>query len=349
MWTKLIKWSKDEFSHLPWRKKRSLYRTLVSEIMLQQTTVGTVLNHFEKFLEKFPDLSSLAEASQEEVCHAWQGLGYYRRARNLHKASRELIDNHKGRFPRSRDELKSISGIGDYTANALIAMGRNDEALAVDANLERVLSRIYYIDEIKGPKLIRKITELFEQGKLVKNMGKWGSRSLNEALMDLGRVYCQAKKVNCVICPLKRDCLSFKKGKPLNFPRTLDKKVEKYELKLLRVLVKRGKKVLAYEKGGSEWLSGQLEIPTFVLKTDDPGLKQYPFLKKEPTLTGLAMIKTSITKYRIQNYILEMTPKEFQLFTDDVKYKYFNLDIQRYHFSSTTLKSLRKVLGDNHV
>ncbi len=344
----LIEWSSKEYGHLPWRKRRSLYGTLVSEIMLQQTTVGTVLNHFDRFLNVYPDIFSLARASEEEVCSHWQGLGYYRRARNLRKAAVTIVEKHGGKFPRSLDELKEIPGIGVYTASALLAIGMNKPALAVDANLERVLSRLFLIKEEKGPKLQKKIQSLYSSGEIKIPFKKFSPRDVNEALMDLGRVYCQARKADCLLCPLKKSCQVYASSiVPTDIPVvTQEKKKESHELKLLRVIVQHGNKVLAYEKSESEWLSGQIEIPTFVLSCTDKSFKQYPKLKGKVSLKG-EVLKSAITKYKIENEIIVLNKKEFQelMSESDVasRYKYYLRDGQKHHFSTTTLKCFKKI------
>lgn len=347
----LMTWSRKEYKELPWRKNRNLYTTLVSEIMLQQTTVGTVKKHYDSFLKVFPDIFALAKATEEDVCAQWQGLGYYRRARNLHKAAVSIVNDHAGEFPNSVEELKTIPGIGDYTASALMAIGRNKVDLALDANLERVLSRYFLIMEEKGLKLQREIKRRLEAKELKIDFKKYKPRDLNEALMDLGRVFCQARRADCLICPLKGDCRSYQEGKdPLELPLIKKEKKEKenHELHLLRVVVTKGDKVLGYVKDEKSWLSGQIEIPTFVLKTTDRKLNQYPKLKIKRDLKNLPRIKTAITKYKIENEIAIMTYKQFQELTSQIspatKYKFFNLNVQDHHFSTTTLKVLRKVL-----
>lgn len=309
MFKNLSKWSLSDHNQLPWRTERSLYRTLVSEIMLQQTTVSTVINHFEKFLKTYPDSKSLAASTEDEICIAWKGLGYYRRARNLRKAAIDIETEFHGEIPLDFEKLIQISGIGEYTANAILAIGANENALAIDANIERVVSRIYGIEEKKGPKLQKHLKGLFQEKKILKEMKKIGPRVLNEAFMDLGRVYCQARKAECLMCPMSGKCEAQKLGKQLTIPFIEEKtKIIYYELDLLRIVVKKGKKALAYKKSEVEWLSGQFEIPTFVISSDDPNLKQYPKLKKKVSLSfdKLKTFKTSITKYKIKNYILEI-------------------------------------------
>jgi A/G-specific adenine glycosylase len=323
MFKKLISWSLEQYAYLPWRKERSLYRTLVSEIMLQQTTVGTVLNHFEKFIKTYPDLSSLANASEEEILISWKGLGYYRRAKNLRHIAIEITDSFNGKIPLKEDELLSLKGIGKYTANALMAMGNNKRALAVDANLERILARFYGYQEVKGPKLQLKILEDFAQRKILEEMNKCSPREFNEALMDLGRVLCQKKKTWCHLCPLSLSCVAYREREPLAYPRE-EKPNGKttYELDLLRVIVKEKNKVLFYQKAESEWLSGQWELPTFILRSEDKKLKQYPQLKQKIKTTKLTALKSTITKYKIINYILELSENDFLNMTSHLDDRY---------------------------
>ncbi len=331
---KVIDWSLAEFSHLPWRKNRSLYNTLVSEIMLQQTTVGTVVNKFDPFIKKFPTIKKLAEAKEEDVLMAWEGLGYYRRARNLHKAAQTIAQNFKGVIPKDFDQLISIPGIGDYTANALLSIGHNERALAIDANIERVLARYYGVEDKTALQLKKYFKEEFK-GNFLRRMNSWGPRSFHEAIMDLGRTYCQAKKVDCESCPIKTGCVARKNDNPLSIPKIIKKKDENFELILLRVISKKGKKLLAYKKDKSEWLSDQWEVPTFVLKTNDKSLKQYP---KAPfkKYKEIGIFKSAITKYKIQNIVVEV--EDIDRFVD-TRFRY--IDSSKSHLSTATKKALK--------
>lgn len=334
----LICWSESEFSNLPWRKNRSLYRTLVSEIMLQQTTVGTVKNHYDRFLTRFPTLESLAAATEDELLVAWKGLGYYRRARNLKKIAEAIADDHSGEFPHDRDALMEIPGIGPYTASALVGIGMDKRALAVDANLERVIARLFGIKTEKGLKLQKEIHQLFVDKKIFTE--KVSFRKLNEALMDLGRTYCQARKASCELCPLKKDCSSFKTGKPLLLPAgAAAKKAQEHEVQLLRVYVMKGEKLLVYQKDEGEWLSGQFEVPTFILKTTDKKLQQYPMIEFKGDFK--ASFKTGITKYKIENKVLHIDEKTFKKMKFDRKVSWKNVGSEDSNFSTATLKGLK--------
>lgn len=336
----LIKWSKKEFPHLPWRENRSLYRTLVSEIMLQQTTVGTVKNHFERFLKIYPNLESLAASSEEDLLIAWKGLGYYRRAKNLKKIAEALVNNHGGEFPSDVETLQKIPGIGPYTANALLGIGMDKRALAIDANLERVIARIYGLRIPKGPKLQKEITRLFTEKKIFPS--KVSFRALNEALMDLGRTHCQARKVSCELCPLKTECKAFQSKKPLQFPMEgLARKEEKHELHLLRVYVIKKDKVLVYQKEEKEWLSGQFEVPTFILETTDKNLSQYPHAVFKKEITG--KFKSGITKYTIQNSLWISSESEWKSFKFKRPVEWRSLSDEKSNLSTATIKGLKKL------
>ena len=345
LFSNLVSWSASQYSHLPWREKRTLYKTLVSEIMLQQTTVGTVLNHFERFLTEYPTIFELAKSTEEQVCISWKGLGYYRRARSLRSLAIQIVENFEGKIPTTLPELLKLKGIGPYTANAVVAIGADEKGLAVDANLERVLSRFYGIRVEKGLKLQKKIWNDFEHKKIMTEMDTMSARALNEALMDLGRIICQARKASCTLCPLKSECKAFQSGSPLDLPLEPEKKVtEDLYIKVLRVVVSNNKKILVYQKGDKEWLSGQWELPTFIFETNDEKLKQYPSIKTKKSYEKLEMIKTGITKYNIYNYIQEMPLEEFEKLSpkSDINFV-FKTNSEALNASTTTFKILKKM------
>lgn len=291
----LIKWSCENFSNTIWRKRRSLYTTLVSEIMLQQTTVSTVQRFFSQFIKRFPDLKSLALASEDDVKSAWRGLGYYRRASNLHKAAFKIINELDGNFPNEQKDLMKIPGIGTYTANAINAIGRNKNVLAIDVNLERVFSRLFCF---KNPKL-----DCNDHPIIQKVLIKHGGRKFNEAIMDLGRTVCLKKNPKCDQCPLKNSCLSFKKNCINIYPAKIPS-ISLHSLILLRIIdIKKGK-IAVIKKEENQWLHGQYELPTFIIETSDKNLKQYPYWNKKIP-TELFTINSRITKYKIRNVIMK--------------------------------------------
>ncbi|MCK5882387.1 MAG: hypothetical protein KAG61_01765 [Bacteriovoracaceae bacterium] len=330
---KLVEWS-SQFCDLPWRQRRSLYHTLVSEIMLQQTTVPTVLGHFDRFLSIYPDISTLAKTDEETIQINWKGLGYYRRARNLLKAAKYIHNELNDVIPLDVAHLIQIPGVGDYTANAIMAMGANLPHICIDANLERVLSRYYTIDSEKGLPLKKELKRGFENGDYLKDIRKLGGRAVNEALMDLGREVCLSKTPRCSQCCLMKKCGARKANMISSFPvenkKKIAKKKESHILKLLRIIVREKKTILVYKKKKGKWLEGQMELPTFIIESEDHSLTQYPTLISPLDKLPSTTYKTIITKYKIQNYILEMSKKEWRCFLKNEE-----LNSKDYFYSET--------------
>ena len=202
--TTLLTWFKDNAQNYPWRETTDPWAILVSEIMLQQTTVAAVIanRRFEKFLEQFPDIQSIATASESEILRAWEGLGYYNRVRNLQRCAQAIIKDFDHRFPSEAGQLITLPGIGKYTAGAVSSFAFNKAAPIVDANIARVISRLFQItmaiDSNAGQKIIwAKAEQLLE---------KKSPRSFNSALMELGQKICSARLPSCHRCPVKDFC-----------------------------------------------------------------------------------------------------------------------------------------------
>ena len=313
----LISWSKENFSDLPWRKNRSLYSTLVSEIMLQQTTVQTVLKKYEPFLKEYPTLEILSKAELEDVLLTWRGLGYYRRARNLKSAADEMLRFYGGEIPLEKENLLKIKGIGEYTSSAIRSIGAQKKDLAIDGNLERVLARLHAFSEPKGPKLQKKIKEEFFYGGL-NFPKKINYRELNEALMDLGRMICRPRNPQCELCPLLKQCQAYKKNWVDKLPEKKNvSKISLTQLELLRVICLSNGKLAVYKKKKGEWLEGAWEVPTFVISCPEKTFVQYPRIKsiqKNKILKNPKQFKTSITRYEINNKILKVSPESLKRF-----------------------------------
>ncbi|MBI2519664.1 MAG: A/G-specific adenine glycosylase [Bdellovibrio sp.] len=333
----LIAWSRVGFNHLPWRLGRTPYSTLVSELMLQQTTVATVIKHYPNFLKKYPTIHALAGASAEEILIAWKGLGYYRRARLLHQAAKDFVKHFAGNIPEEFEELVAIAGIGDYTASALRSIGHNLPALAIDANVARVLSR--YQSGVLNPTINRKLRETL-QNFYHHSLAVLSPRALNESLMDLGRTLCTANKKLCTECPLGKNC----RAKPLanDFPARKPSQV-KYNLHLIRVLVMRGKEILTVKRCKGQWLEGQRELPSFVVLSEDKKLKQYPKWPGRNDYKKWESFPTTITKYKIKNFIFRCTWKEYQhLFAKSApEFEWVDLMAESSNLSTASLKVAR--------
>jgi A/G-specific adenine glycosylase len=227
---KILYWYDNNKRSLPWRKKSSIkqkeYFTLVSEFMLQQTQVKTVIPYFNNFLKNIPNLKSLAKVSEAKLLKNWQGLGYYSRAKNLKKSAKMIIDNYNGSIPNDFEELKKLPGVGDYTASAISAIAFNQQIIPLDGNIERVLKRILNLkteEEIKKENLHRQ-KKIF--GKTLR------SSDYVQALMEMGALLCKPKNPRCDKCPITRDCLSFKR-KDFEIKKKNKKIIDKFYLATL--------------------------------------------------------------------------------------------------------------------
>lgn len=214
---RLLAWFREHGRHdLPWQKNRSVYRVWVSEIMLQQTQVATVIPYFERFMEKYPDICSLAQAQLDELLALWAGLGYYARARNLHKTAGILVNQYHGNFPQTLQELMDLPGIGRSTAGALLSMGFNRPGTILDANVRRVLARHAGIRIAEGEKeATRKLWDLAES-----HTPKSRTRDYSQAIMDLGATLCRPSRPDCHACPVRSDCTAFLEARQDEFPGT---------------------------------------------------------------------------------------------------------------------------------
>ena len=210
----LLDWHGKHGRHdLPWQQNRSLYRVWVSEIMLQQTQVTTVIPYFERFMARFPDIKSLANAKQDEVLHLWTGLGYYARARNLHKAAQTIRDDYNYVFPEEFENILNLPGIGRSTAAAILAQALDQRFVILDGNVKRVLSRLFAIEGWPGQKAVEnQLWELAESLTPQQQLTNY-----TQAIMDLGATIC-GRKANCPICPVSRLCSGFHHGKPQSYP-----------------------------------------------------------------------------------------------------------------------------------
>ena len=206
--------------HLPWQQDVTPYKVWVSEIMLQQTQVTTVIPYFERFMTSFPSVYALANASQDDVLHHWTGLGYYARARNLHKAAKALVDEHGGEFPNDIDAVVALPGIGRSTAGAILSLSRNERHPILDGNVKRVLARYYAIAGWPGQKAVENaLWEVAEKNTPLKRCGNY-----TQVMMDLGAMVCTRSKPKCDMCPLQSDCIAYAQGAQADYPGKKPKK-----------------------------------------------------------------------------------------------------------------------------
>ncbi len=201
---RLLDWFRAHQRALPWRANRDPYRIWVAEVMLQQTRIAAVLPHYHRFLKAFPTVGTLARASQEKVLKRWSGLGYYSRARNLHRAAREIVTRYGGEFPRALEATLALPGVGRYTAAAVLSIAFDYPLAALDGNVARVLARLGAIrGDLRAPRRWRQLAASAQSHLAVAAPGDW-----NQALMELGETICTPQIPRCALCPVSRWCLA---------------------------------------------------------------------------------------------------------------------------------------------
>lgn len=254
----LLRWYDSSRRILPWREDPSPYRVWVSEIMLQQTRVEAVKPYFERFTARFPDIASLAAASEDELLKLWEGLGYYNRVRNMKKAAGEIMDNFGGSMPVSPEELLKLTGIGNYTAGAIASIANGVAVPAVDGNVLRVLSRYRADDrDMTDPKVRNSVEEFLREQIPQDRPGDF-----NQALMEIGAMVCLPNgKPKCEECPLSGNCQAFRLGKQLEYPVKKEKIRRKTEERTV-LLIQDGKRTAIRKRPDSGLLAGMYEFPS---------------------------------------------------------------------------------------
>jgi A/G-specific adenine glycosylase len=256
----LLTWYDWHRRDLPWRAKPGEtvdpYRVWLSEIMLQQTTVAAVKPFYVRFLERFPTVEALAEAPTEAVMQAWAGLGYYSRARNLHACAKAVVERHGGRFPPTEAELLKMPGIGAYTAAAVAAIAFNERAAAVDGNVERVMARVFRIEEPlpKAKPQVRMLTEALVPPDRPGDFA--------QAVMDLGATICTPKRPACALCPWMRPCAARAAGLQEDYPKKVKKTEGQLRLGAAFVVLRSDDAVLLRTRPPTGLLGGMAEPPT---------------------------------------------------------------------------------------
>lgn len=217
----VLEWfDKHGRKHLPWQQDINAYRVWLSEIMLQQTQVATVIPYFERFITRFPTVKSLAIAPIDEVLHLWTGLGYYARARNLHKCAQTVVKNYGGEFPVTVEELAELPGIGRSTAGAIASIAYHQRAAILDGNVKRVLARYHAVEGWPGQsEVVSRLWEIAEQ-----YTPKRRANHYTQAMMDMGATLCTRSKPKCEACPLREGCIAYAQGNPQDYPGKKPKK-----------------------------------------------------------------------------------------------------------------------------
>lgn len=256
----LLDWYVRERRDLPWRaapgQLSDPYRVWLSEVMLQQTTVKAAIPYYQRFLRRWPTVHALAEAEREEVLGVWSGLGYYSRANNLHRCAEQIVEEFGGEFPNDEAQLRTLPGIGPYTAAAIVAIAFGGCATPVDGNIERVVSRLYGV-ETPLPKSKGELKRLAVGLTPEEQAGDFA-----QALMDLGATVCTPKRASCMICPLNSRCVAYKRGQQTILPHRPPKGERPIRRGIAFLALREDGNVLLRRRHGEGLLAGMIEVPS---------------------------------------------------------------------------------------
>ena len=254
---RLLHWYDQNKRTLPWRDNGDPYKIWVSEIMLQQTRVDQATPYFNRFMQHFPDVYTLAEASQQDILSIWEGLGYYSRARNMHRAAREIVEDFNGKLPDNYDEITSLKGIGPYTASAILSIAFEKSYAVVDGNVKRVLSRIYGIeDDLRLSSTDKKLQELADELLDEKRPGDF-----NQAVMELGAMICVPKNPKCGECPVQAYCIASQRAETDRIPYKSPAKKRPHHNIGVGIVTREGDEVLIALRPDNAMLGGLWEFP----------------------------------------------------------------------------------------
>lgn len=297
----LIQWFQIHQRKLPWRKTYEPYHVWVSEIMLQQTRVETVIEYFQRWMESFPSIQALAEAHEDEVLKLWEGLGYYSRARNIHKAAKRIQEEFSGELPRDAKSLSSLSGIGAYTLGAISNIAFEDPRPIVDGNVQRLFSRLFDWEEEISKK---KSMKFFEEKSLELNqLGK--PRDLSQGLMEMGAMICKPKNPNCNGCPVQRHCLSYTKGTVMQRPNK-QKKQSGIPIQVILLVFQDGGEYYLEKQEEKELWAGMWSFPYFRIPEWKGTEEEFAMVRAkeyDASLWDLLPMKSfrhGVTKYKVQ-------------------------------------------------
>ncbi|WP_232697787.1 A/G-specific adenine glycosylase [Brevibacillus daliensis] len=330
--TELLHWYDTQKRDLPWRINRDAYRVWVSEIMLQQTRVETVKPYYQNFMRKFPTVEALADAPEEEVLKAWEGLGYYSRARNLQTAAKEVKETYGGTVPNTPEEISKLKGVGPYTAGAILSIAYEVPVPAVDGNVMRVFSRLLLMDDdIAKPATRKKLEHLVQQ---VIPVGRAGD--FNQAIMELGALICLPKNPQCLTCPVFDFCLARQEGVQNTLP-VKGKAKPPRPVSLLAAVVKKGDQVLIRKRPAQGLLAGLWEFPMLEdLSNEDDEEQLITALEKEYEIATTAnsyLMNVQHTfshlHWDVEVYVLQY--EDGELFSEDARFVSHE-EIRKYAF-----------------
>lgn len=303
----LVSWYETHKRELPWRKSQDPYRVWVSEIMLQQTRVDTVIPYYERFMRVFPEMEDLAYANEEDLLKVWEGLGYYSRVRNLQTAVKEVVENYGGVVPDNRKEIEGLKGVGPYTAGAILSIAYNKAEPAVDGNVMRVLSRVFCMEDDIAKPQTRKKHEVI----LYNLIDKYNPSSFNQGLMELGALVCTPTSPGCLLCPVREQCMAYDQGKQHELPvKSKKKKARSVKIDAFLLTDNQGR-VLIEKRPEKGLLAGLWQLPMLEKTSDSFGMQDDWF---KLNLENMKPVKTTFQVKHVFSHLIW----EIDLYTGQV-------------------------------
>ena len=292
---RLVAWQREHGRHdLPWQGTRDPYRVWLSEVMLQQTQVAAVIPYYERFLARFPDLATLAAAAIDEVLALWSGLGYYSRARNLHRAARVIMDRYDGAFPIAFDDVLSLPGVGRSTAAAILVFCRGERRPILDGNVKRVLARVFAVPGFPGDRKVE--SELWRRAESL--LPEQAIEAYTQGLMDLGARICTRGKPRCVACPVASGCAAHALGREALYPEARPAKALPERETLMLLVLDRGAVLLEKRPPTGVW-GGLWSLPEGAIDADPEVLCQTRFGMRPRQLRRLDPVRHGFTHFRL--------------------------------------------------
>ncbi|HZH54076.1 MAG TPA: A/G-specific adenine glycosylase [Sphingobacteriaceae bacterium] len=271
----IVRWYQENKRDLPWRHTRDPYVIWLSEIILQQTRVDQGRPYFERFLEQYPTVQAFSQASEDEILRLWQGLGYYSRARNMHRAAKQVMEHYQGQFPTAYHELLQLKGIGEYTASAISSFAADEARAVLDGNVFRVLSRYFGVDTPINSGAGKKVFQALAQEVLSENQPGLH----NQAMMEFGALHCTPKKPDCLNCPLRLGCVAWENGTVGELPVKLKAKPARRRI-FHYLLIRDGDRILMNKRGAGDIWQNLYEFP---LIEEISLIEESPSVSMDPT------------------------------------------------------------------
>ncbi len=302
---RLLEWYRTHRRDLPWRNTADPYAIWLSEVMLQQTRVETVRPYFQRFMERFPTIRDLAAADLETVLKMWEGLGYYARARNLHKAANQVVSELGGRMPDTMEAFRSLPGVGEYIAAAVLSIAFGQPCAVVDGNVKRVLARLFRMEQAVNQSTAHPAFRELSQ----RILDPKAPADANQALMELGAMVCAPRNPDCPACPLAENCRAFRDDVAADYPRRTKKKAVPLRIQAAAVLNRDGR-VLVVRRPAEGLLGGLWEFPTVSLaKGQSPASALAQMLQERFGLAGcvaaewLGTVRHVYTHFRLEKQV----------------------------------------------